>query len=124
MEKHGALRQSLHLSFFPSSEIGWKVPKYGNRNGGGCLDKKVPNGLCTRDFREEAVKLVTEEGISTYDASRSLDLPKSTSENWVRAEKKGVLGKASKNHRPLTDVALAQLKLVLSFIKVSIHTRT
>ena len=36
--------------------------------------KKVPNGRYTKEFREEAVKLVTEGGFSSYEASRRLGL--------------------------------------------------
>jgi transposase len=49
--------------------------------------KKVPNGRFTKEFREAAVKLVTGGGVSAYEASRRLGLPKSTLENRVRAEK-------------------------------------
>jgi transposase-like protein len=58
--------------------------------------KKVPNGRYTKEFRAEAVKLVTEGGFTAYEASRRLSVPKSTLENWVRAEKKGVLGAVGK----------------------------
>jgi len=43
--------------------------------------KGIPNGRYTREFREEAVKLVVEEGVSVYEASHRLNLPKSTLEN-------------------------------------------
>ncbi len=38
----------------------------------------------SREFRIEAVKMVVEGGISAYEASHRLSLPKSTLENWVR----------------------------------------
>jgi len=37
--------------------------------------KGVPQGRYTKEFREEAVKLVTEEGISLPEAARRLSLP-------------------------------------------------
>ena len=82
--------------------------------------KKVPNGRYTKEFREEAVKLVTEGGFTAYEASRRLGLPKSTLENWVRAEKKGILSEVGKSHRPLTEVEqeLAQLKRELAQVKM------
>jgi transposase len=35
------------------------------------------------EFREEAVKLVTEQGLSRGDAARRLGIPKGTLTNWV-----------------------------------------
>lgn len=82
--------------------------------------KRIPNGRYTREFREEAVKLVVEEGVSAYEASHRLNLPKSTLENWVRASKRGVLGDVGKNQRPLTEVELelAQVKRELAQVKM------
>ncbi len=82
--------------------------------------KKVPNGRYTKEFREEAVKLVIEGGFSAYEASRRLGLPKSTLENWVRAEKKGILGEVGKAQRPLTEVEmeLAHVKRELAQVKM------
>ncbi|MDP2843581.1 MAG: transposase [Acetobacterium sp.] len=40
--------------------------------------ERIPNGRYTKEFREEAVKLVTEDGLSVQEAARRLDLPKST----------------------------------------------
>jgi transposase len=66
------------------------------------------------------VKLVIEGGFTAYEASRRLGFPKSTLENWVRAEKKGILGEVGKCHRPLTDMEqeLAQLKRELAQVKM------
>ncbi|WP_176360045.1 transposase [Desulfosediminicola ganghwensis] len=46
---------------------------------------KRTNGRYSKEFRDEAAKLVVEGGLSAYEASRQLKLPKSTLENWVRA---------------------------------------
>jgi transposase len=82
--------------------------------------QKVPNGRYTKEFRAEAVKLVTEGGFTAYEASRRLSVPKSTLENWVRAEKKGVLSAVGKSQRPLTEVEveLAQVKRELAQVKM------
>lgn len=68
--------------------------------------EKIPQGKYTREFRAEAVRLVTEQGLSSGEAALRLSLPKSTLENWVRAAKAGKLGEVGKNHRPLTEVEL------------------
>jgi len=62
------------------------------------------NGRYSKEFRVEAVKLVIEGGISAYEASRQLSLPKSTLENWVRAFKAGRLDVIGGQQRPLTEV--------------------
>jgi transposase len=82
--------------------------------------KRVPNGRYTKEFREEAVKLVTEGGFSVYEASHRLNLPKSTLENWVRAFQKGTLSKVGKSQRHLTELELelAQVKRELAQVKM------
>jgi len=42
---------------------------------------KATNGRYSKEFRAEAVKLVVEAGVSAYEASHQLSLPKSTLEN-------------------------------------------
>jgi len=41
----------------------------------------------TPEFREEAVKLVTEQGLSQETAAQRLAIPKGTLANWVAAAK-------------------------------------
>jgi transposase len=64
------------------------------------------NGRYSKEFRLEAVKMVIEGGVSIYEASRQLSLPKSTLENWVRAFKAGKLSNVGGQQRPLTEVEL------------------
>ena len=49
--------------------------------------ERIPNGRYTKVFREEAVKMVRNEGLSVLEISRRLSLPKSTLENWIRVSK-------------------------------------
>jgi len=78
--------------------------------------KGIPQGRYTKEFREEAVKLVTEGTMSIPDAGRRLSLPPSTLGNWVRAYKSGKLGEIGKTQRPLTDIEieLARVKKELA----------
>ena len=48
--------------------------------------------IYSKEFREEAVKLVLDEGLKIPEAAKRLDVPKSTISNWVRASKAGKLG--------------------------------
>jgi transposase len=68
--------------------------------------QRVPNGRYTREFRIEAVKLVTEEKLSLPEVGRRLNLPTSTITNWVKAYKTGKLGEVGKTYRPLTEIEL------------------
>lgn len=68
--------------------------------------KGIPRGKYTKEFREEAVKLITEEKLSYPEAGRRLQLAPTTIMNWVKASKAGKLGEIGKNYRPLTEVEL------------------
>ena len=82
--------------------------------------KGVPQGRYTREFRQEAVKLVMEAGLSWGEAARRLSLPTSTLANWVKAAKAGKLGDVGKKYRPLTEVEmeLARTKKELVIVKM------
>ena len=54
--------------------------------------KRIPQGRYSKEFREEAVRLVVDQELSVPEAARRLDIPKSTISNWVRAQKAGKLG--------------------------------
>ena len=79
--------------------------------------KRAPQGRYTREFRQEAVKLVLEENLSLPEAGRRLSLPPSTLGYWVKLYKAGKLGDVGKSYRPLTDVEMELArtkKLILS----------
>ena len=63
--------------------------------------------------------MVVDGGISVYETSRQLTLPKSTLENWVKAFKAGKLGDIGVQQIPLTDVEqeLARVKRELAQVK-------
>ena len=82
--------------------------------------KGIPQGRYTKEFREEAVKLVTEEKLSLPEAARRVSLPPSTIGNWVKAYKAGRLGEVGKTYRPLTEVEmeLSRVKKENSELKI------
>jgi transposase-like protein len=83
--------------------------------------ERVPNGRYTQEFREEAVKMAMDGGMSVAEISRRLSLPKSTLENWIRVSRKGTLGKIGKSQRPLTEIEreLAKVKRELAVTKLA-----
>lgn len=82
--------------------------------------EKIPNGRYTKEFRQEAVKMATDGGLSVLEISKRLSLPKSTLENWIRVSKTGDLGKIGKSQRPLTELEreLANVKRELALTKM------
>ena len=80
--------------------------------------ERIPNGRYTKEFREEAVKLVVEDGLSVQEASRRLDLPKSTIFNWIRSARAGKLGEIGKQQRQLSEAELELARLKRELAKV------
>jgi transposase len=82
--------------------------------------KGIPQGRYTKEFREEAVKMVKDGGMSLPEAARRLSLPTSTLGNWVKAYKAGKLGDVGKTQRPLTEIEmeLSRTKRELAEVKM------
>jgi transposase len=82
--------------------------------------ERIPNGRYTKEFREEAVKMVKDGGLSVLETSKRLSLPKSTLEHWLRVSKTGTLGEIGKSQHPLTEIEreLAKVKRELSLAKM------
>jgi transposase len=73
--------------------------------------KGIPQGRYTKEFREEAVKMVMDGGMTLPEAARRLSLPPSTLGNWVKAHKAGKLGEIGKTQRPLTELEMELAKV-------------
>ncbi len=73
--------------------------------------KRGPQGRYTREFREEAVKLVMEQKLSLPEAARRLSLPPSTIANWIKQFEAGRLGEIGKTYRPLTEIEMELAKV-------------
>jgi transposase len=82
--------------------------------------KGVPQGRYTREFRQEAVKLIIEERLSFPEAGRRLSLAPSTLNYWVKAYKAGKLGEIGKTQKHLTELEmeLARAKKELAEVKM------
>ncbi len=46
------------------------------------MKQRVPSTIYSKEFREQAVKQVTEVGLSLKEAARRLSMPASTLEYW------------------------------------------
>ena len=82
--------------------------------------EKISKGIYTKEFREEAVKLITEVGIGIKEASNRLSLPPSTLSYWVKASKAGNLSEVGKMQKPLSEIEieLARVKKELAEAKM------
>ncbi len=82
--------------------------------------ERLPHGKYTKELRLEAVRLVTEGGLSVQEASMRLSMPKSTLESWLRAFKSGKLERIGSSQRPLTEmeVELARVKRELALVRM------
>jgi transposase len=82
--------------------------------------KGIPQGRYTREFRQEAVKLVVEDKLSCREAAQRLSLAPSTLAYWVKAHKEDKLGDVGKAQKPLTEVEmeLARTKKELVEVKM------
>ncbi len=75
--------------------------------------KGILRGRYTKEFREEAVRLVLEEKISCHEAGRRLSLAPSTIINWVKVYKASTW--ASKRFFPVANSNGVYIKLPLIY---------
>lgn len=68
--------------------------------------ERIPRGRYTKEFREEAVKLMVGGDMPLREVARRLSLSPSTLVNWVKAYKAGKLGDVGKTYRPLTEIEM------------------
>jgi transposase len=73
--------------------------------------KGIPQGRYSKELREEAVKLITEEKLPRAEAARRLSIPVSTIGNWIKAHKDGKLAEVGNSYRPLTEVEMEMARL-------------
>lgn len=83
--------------------------------------KGIPQGRYTKEFREEAVKMVTEEKLSLPEAARRLSLPPSTLATWLKAYKAGRLGEVGKTRRPLTEIEMELARTEKELVEVKME---
>ena len=63
--------------------------------------ERVPKGVFTKEFKETAVKMVTEGGLSMPEVGRRLSIPKSTLAHWVKIQRKACFQIPARNRNML-----------------------
>jgi len=86
---------------------------------GGVSMERAPKNKYTKEFKEEAAKMVTEGGLEIPEVGRRLSIPKSTIIHWVKSAREGTLG-AGKRQRPVTgeEMEVARLKREIVELKM------
>ena len=85
------------------------------------MKRVIPNGIYSKEFREQAVKQVQEEGLSAEAVAKRLSMPKSTLSAWVTAARTGKLVDIGKTQRPLTELELELAKTKRELIEVKME---
>ena len=82
--------------------------------------ERIPRAIYTKELREEAVKLVTEGGVSIPEVGRRLSIAPSTLRYWVQANREGKLKEVGKHQKPLSEmeVELVRVKRELAEVKM------
>jgi len=82
--------------------------------------EKIPRNVFTREFKEEAVKMVRDGGLSIPEVGRRLSLPKSTLARWVKQARKGGLPAGTAKRSPVTEgeMEIARLRREIAELKM------
>ena len=71
----------------------------------------LPRQKYTKEFREQAVRLVIEQDLTVPEAARRLSMSGQTLSNWVFKARHGQLAGMDANRRPVTDLEAENSKL-------------
>jgi len=73
--------------------------------------ERIPRGIYTKELREEAVKLVTDGGLSIPEVGRRLSVAPSTIRYWIKANRAGKLKEVGKQQKSLTEIEMELLRV-------------
>jgi len=81
----------------------------------------VPHGRYTREFRLEAVRLLTEERLPLAEAALRLSLAPSTLAYWAKACRAGKPGEIGNRRKPLTEVEMELARKKRGLVEVKME---
>src|SRR5438046_8017826 len=73
--------------------------------------EKLPRQKYTKEFREQAARLVIEQELTIPEAAKRLSMSGQTLTNWVFRARHGKLGTMDANRKPVTDLDAENSKL-------------
>ena len=81
---------------------------------------RLPKAVYTKEFRDQAVKMVVTDGLSASEAARRLSISMKTLANWLRLARSGKLAQVGQNQAPLNEMEmeLSRLKRELAEVKM------
>ena len=81
---------------------------------------RLPKAVYTKEFRDQAVKMVLSDGLSASEAARRLSISMKTLANWIRLARSGKLAQVGQNQAPLTEMEmeLSRMKRELAEVKM------
>ncbi len=71
--------------------------------------ERIPRGKFTKEFKEEAAKMIREDGLTIPEVSRRLSVPKSTLGYWMKIAQEGRL--KDTNQKPVTEEEMEVARL-------------
>ncbi len=66
--------------------------------------ERIPRQKYTKEFREQAVRLMLEQDLTTPEAPRRLAMSDKTLANWVFRARRGQLATLGESRRPVTEL--------------------
>ena len=81
---------------------------------------RLPKAVYTKEFRDQAVKMVLTDGLSASEAARRLSISMKTLANWLRLARSGKLAQVGQNQAPLNEMEmeLSRMKRELAEVKM------
>lgn len=79
--------------------------------------EKIPRRVFTEEFKEEAVKMIIDGGLSIPEAGRRLSVAKSTLARWIMQARKGSLV-VKRSPVSENDMEVARLKREIAELKM------
>lgn len=81
---------------------------------------RLPKAVYTKEFRDQAVKMVVTDGLSASEAARRLSISMKTLANWLRLARSGKLAQVGQNQAPLNEMEmeLSRMKRELAEVKM------
>jgi transposase len=73
--------------------------------------EKLPRQTYTKEFREQAVRLVIEQDLTIPEAAKRLSMSGQTLSNWVFKARHGKLAGIDEHRRPVTDLEAENSRL-------------
>ena len=67
---------------------------------------RLPKAVYTKEFRDQAVKMVVTDGLSASEAARRLSISMKTLANWLRLARSGKIAQVGQNQAPLNEMEM------------------